>query len=137
VYANFVVEHLDAPLTAFSEWRRVVKPRGALILLASNRASPAFWAAALIPHRARLELKRAGAGVAEHDVIPTHYRANTPWRLHRLLASAGFRPVRIEYVATLHRYVVRAPRLAAILRAAEQRLPPALRSTIVGWYEAI
>jgi SAM-dependent methyltransferase len=40
VYANFVVEHLDAPEAAFHEWRRVLRPDGALVLLTSNRASP-------------------------------------------------------------------------------------------------
>jgi SAM-dependent methyltransferase len=134
VYANFVVEHLDAPEAAFREWRRLLRPEGALVLLTSNRANPLLAMAGLVPERMRTALKRVGAGVAERDVIPTHYRANTPGRLAALLAGAGFTPVEVRYVATLHRYAERKPSLALLLRALERCLPPKLRSTIVAWY---
>lgn len=137
VYSNFVIEHLNAPAAAFAEWRRLLRAGGGLVLLTSNRASPPVAIIALIPRGARLMLKRAGAGVAEEDVIPTRYRANTPWRLDKLLVRAGFRPVDVEHVATLHRYAERAPALAVVLRAVEERLPPSLRSTIVAWYRAV
>lgn len=136
VYTNFVVEHLSAPADAFAEWRRVLKPDGALILLTSNLANPALAIGHLIPRSARLRLKRSGAGVADEDVVPTRYRANTPRRLDTLLVRAGFRPVVVQHVATLHRYAARAPRLATLLRLLEPRLPPALCSTIVAWYRA-
>ena len=54
VYANFVVEHLDAPAAAIREWRRVLRPDGALILLTSNRANPVFAAASLLPRGLRV-----------------------------------------------------------------------------------
>ena len=49
VYANFVVEHLARPQHTFEEWRRVLKPDGALVLLTSNRASPLMGAADRLP----------------------------------------------------------------------------------------
>jgi SAM-dependent methyltransferase len=134
VYANFVVEHLDVPETTLREWRRVLRPDGALILLTSNRASPLFAAASVLPRRARVALKGAGAGVIERDVIPTHYRANTPTRLAALVEQAGFATVEISYVATLHRYAERMPPLARLIRGLERILPPRWRSTIVAWY---
>ena len=134
VYANFVVEHLATPGAAFQEWRRILRPDGALVLLASNRANPVLALASLLPRRFRVVLKRAGAGVVESDVIRTHYRANTPRRLSALLAEAGFAPMTVTYVATLHRYVERAPVLGAVVRLIERLLPSALRSTIVAWY---
>jgi SAM-dependent methyltransferase len=134
VYANFVVEHLDAPEAAFHEWRRVLRPDGALVLLTSNRASPLFAAASLLPCRLRVVLKRAGARVIERDVIRTRYRANTPRRLAALLAGAGFAQVTVSYAATLHRYAERKPGLARLIRALERLFPPRLRSTIVAWY---
>jgi ubiquinone/menaquinone biosynthesis C-methylase UbiE len=137
VYSNFVIEHLEQPPAAFAEWRRVLRPGGALIVLTSNRASPPLLLADLMPQRLRLGLKRAGAGVAERDVIPAHYRANTPRRLRTQLSDAGFRAIRVEHVATLHRYAERAPRIAAVVREFERRLPATLRSTIVGLYRAI
>ena len=134
VYANFVVEHLDAPAAAVREWRRVLRPDGAVILLTSNRANPVLAAASLLPRGLRVALKRAGAGVIERDVIPTRYRANTPRRLAALLGQSGFAAVTVSYVGTLHRYAERKPRLAGVIRALERLLPPPLRSTIVAWY---
>jgi len=134
VYANFVVEHLDAPETTFREWRRVLRPDGALVLLTSNQANPFLAVASLLPHHLRVAIKRVGVGVIERDVIPTRYRANTPKRLATLLAGAGFTVVTVSYVATLHRYAERKPFLAGVIGALERPLPPRLRSTIVAWY---
>lgn len=136
VYANFVVEHLENPATAFREWRRVLHPGGFLILLTTNLANPLVAASARVPRRLRVGLKRAGAGVAEDDVIPVRYRANTPARLDELLRASGFTPVEVEVVATLHRYLARVPALALLLRLFERCLPRRLRSTIVAWYAA-
>jgi SAM-dependent methyltransferase len=136
VYANFVLEHLDAPEAAFREWRRVLRRDGSLVLLTSNQANPVMAAARLLPNRLRVVFKRAGAGVAERDVIPVRYRANAPRRLATVAARAGFGPVAVTYVATLHRYAERKPIIARFLRALERALPPPLRSTIVAWYRA-
>jgi SAM-dependent methyltransferase len=137
VYANFVVEHLDDPAQAFSEWRRVLQPGGGLILLTPNRANPLVAVSAAVPRRLRVALKRRGAGVAEEDVIPVRYRANTPARLDALLRAGGFAPAQVAQVATLHRYAARAPWLAILLRGVERALPSRLRSTIVAWYRAV
>lgn len=137
VYANFVVEHLTDPAAAFREWRRLLQREGALVLLTSNCANPFLAAASLLPRRVRVSVKRAGAGVAEEDVIPTAYRANTPSRLEQLLAAAGFAPVEVVCVATLHRYAERKPRLERTVRSVERLLPPRLHATIVGCYRPV
>jgi SAM-dependent methyltransferase len=134
VYANFVVEHLDRPDAAFRECRRLLRPGGALVLLTTNRANPALALTRLVPQGCRTAIKRAGAGVAERDVIPVRYRANTPAALETGLRRAGFVPVEVVYVATLHRYLERSAFLARLVRASEARLPNRLRSTIVAWY---
>ena len=134
VYANFVIEHLESPLAALQEWRRVLRPDGSVVLLTSNSANPLVGGARLLPHRVRVLLKGAGAGVAEEDVIPARYAANTPRRLAAVVAKAGFAPVEVAFVATLHRYAERKPFLPAVLRGFERLLPPLLRSTIVAWY---
>lgn len=137
VYANFVIEHLRAPGRAFAQWRRVLKPRGALIALTSNSANPVLAASALLPGRARVAIKRLGAGAVERDVIPAHYRANRPDRLDALLCRSGFAPVDVVHVATLHRYTARAPRIQAAIRMVESSLPARLGATIVAWYAAV
>ena len=136
VYANFVVEHLAEPDAAFREWRRMLRPGGSLVLLTSNQANPLLAAARLLPWRARLLVKRSGAGVADRDVIPTHYRANTPRGLAALAARTGFVAQEVAYVAGLHRYAVRLRPLALVLLGLERILPVRLRATIVAHYRA-
>ncbi len=134
VYANFVVEHLAYPERTFSEWRRVLRPGGTLVLLTSNRASPLMAAADRLPQRVRLAIKRRGAGAVERDVYPTRYLANTPKRLALLTTSAGFQAVSVEYVGTLHRYGARLPGVPRALTTIERLLPAERRSTIVAAY---
>ncbi len=134
VYANFVVEHLEQPARTFAEWRRVLRPGGQLVLLTSNRASPIMAVARRLPTRIRLVVKRRGAGVAERDVYPTRYRANTPEQLTHVAAAAGFQPVSIDYVGTLHRYGARVPGLGGLLTALERIFPVSRRSTIVAGF---
>jgi SAM-dependent methyltransferase len=136
VYANFVVEHLRAPAPAFREWRRVLRLGGALIVITSNNANPLLAGARLLPRRLRVALKRLGPGVAERDVFPAVYGANSPRRLALLLREAGFAPFAVEYVATLHRYAGDRRLPAWLLRAYERVLPARLRSTIVACYRA-
>ena len=134
VYANFVVEHLSEPGNTFAEWNRVLRPDGRLVLLTSNRANPVMALADRLPDRARVAVKRRGAGAEERDVYPARYAANTPGRLKEVAEAAGFSPVSTNFVGTLHRYGARVPGLSPILVAIERALPAGRRSTIVASY---
>jgi SAM-dependent methyltransferase len=131
VYANFVVEHLGEPERTFLEWRRVLRTGGQLVVVTSNRSNPAMAVGDRLPQRVRLSIKRRGAGAEERNVYPARYLANTPQQLRSVAEFAGFEPVSIEFVGTLHRYGVRVPGLGWLLRTAEQVLPRERRSTIV------
>ncbi len=131
VYSNFVVEHLADPHQAFVEWRRVLRSGGFLLAVTSNRASPFLAVADRLPQRARLAVKRRGAGAAEQDVYPTRYLANTPALLRDAAAAAGFDPIALELVGTIHRYGARLLGVSPLLRALESTLPAGRRSTIV------
>jgi SAM-dependent methyltransferase len=134
VYSNFVVEHLERPAAAFAEWHRVLRPGGSVVVVTSNRSNPLMAAARVMPQAVRTAVKGRGPGAEARDVFPTRYRANTPSALTSQLAGAGFEPVRVEAVGTLHRYAGERRGAAALLRGFERVLPPRLRSTIVAWY---
>jgi SAM-dependent methyltransferase len=131
VYASFVVEHLDDPEAAFREWHRLLRDDGVALVVTPNMANPLMRAAAALPQRARVALKRFGPGVAPHDVFPAPYRANTVVALQRLATRSGFALSELRYVATLHRYAGehRAPK--AVLLALERLLPAGKRSTLI------
>lgn len=133
VYSNFVVEHLERPPAAFAEWHRVLRPGGSVIVVTSNRSNPLMAAARIMPQGLRTVVKGRGPGAEARDVFPTRYRANTPSALTNQLIGAGFEPVRVVPVATLHRYAGERRAAAALLRGCERALPPRLRSTIVAW----
>ena len=134
VYANFVVEHLVDPAAAFGDWRRLLRPDGRVVIVTSNRASPAMALGARLPSSVRLGIKRRGAGAAEQDVYPTRYRANTPAALALAIEAGGLEPIAVELVGTLHRYAARVPVVPAVLRGAERLVPEGRRSTIVASY---
>jgi SAM-dependent methyltransferase len=134
VYSNFVVEHLERPPAAFAEWHRVLRPGGSVVVVTSNRSNPLMAGARALPQGLRTALKGRGPGAEARDVFPARYRANTPAALTGQLARAGFEPVQVVPVATLHRYAGERRAPAALLRGFERALPARLRSTIVAWY---
>jgi SAM-dependent methyltransferase len=131
VYANFVVEHLDAPEKTFVEWRRVLREGGTLVVVTSNRANPLMALGDRLPEGVRLVIKHRGAGAEERNVYPTSYRANTPALLASTAAGAGFGILSLELVGTLHRYGARIPGAGSVLKSIERALPAERRSTIV------
>ena len=136
VYANFVVEHLEQPRAAFTEWRRLLRRGGGLVVITTNIANPVMRAAHLLPQNTRVAVKRRGAGARERDVFPAYYRANTPAALDATLRGCGFEAVALCTVATLHRYAGGHRGCARLLRGAEHALPSGRRSTIVAEYRA-
>ena len=130
VYASFVVEHLDDPEAAFREWRRVLRD-GAVLVVTPNMANPLMRAAAAVPQRVRVALKRFGPRVEARDVFPTPYRANTVTALRDAAGHAGFVVAELHQVATLHRYAGGRRALTALLLGLERLLPAHRRSTLV------
>lgn len=131
VYASFVVEHLEEPSAAFREWRRVLRPDGALLVVTPNMANPLMRIGASLPQRVRVALKRLGPGVEPRDVFRAPYRANTAAALQRIAGDSGFVVSDMRRVATLHRYAGRHRPLKALLLASERVLPAKWRSTLV------
>jgi SAM-dependent methyltransferase len=90
VTANMVVEHLEEPEAAFSEIRRILKPKGVFLFHTPNARHYLVKTAALVPQWLKTPLIQVLEGRREDDVYPTRYRANTPETIRALAARSGF-----------------------------------------------
>jgi len=90
VTANMVVEHLRDPGQILKEIRRILKPGGLFIFHTPNYLNIKVFGAALVPGWVKNGLIRFFEGRQEADIFKTFYQMNTPGRVRRLCARAGF-----------------------------------------------
>jgi SAM-dependent methyltransferase len=120
VVLKWVAEHLDDPLTVFTECRRVLRPGGRLCILTPNRYSFFTFVSASIPYRLKQVLKRWMFGLHEEDTFPTFYRANDRGRLQGLLAAPDWAREEFRYLPGMWTFFIFSPRLARLVRRLEQ-----------------
>lgn len=88
VFADNVLEHLEAPAAVFAEAARVLRPGGAFLAKTPNRNHYMPLVSRATPHRFH-QWVNARRGRKEADTFPTRYLANTEADLRRLAAGAG------------------------------------------------
>jgi SAM-dependent methyltransferase len=119
VVSAFVFEHLEEPLAAVREMRRVLRPTGRLIFLTPNAWNYNVWLIRLVPNRLHGLFTRRLYGRQDSDTYPVRYRLNTPPQIERTMSTAGFRRVQL-----LHNgdptYVGLSRSLFAVARAIER-----------------
>jgi len=93
-----VVEHLRDPERAFRECRRILKPRGSLLLRTPSKYYPPTFVGRALPHRIRQWANLTLTRTRRQDTFPAYYRANSYRDLRRLSSSAGLEVVSIQYV---------------------------------------
>lgn len=131
IFSDWVLEHVDDPADFFVECGRVLRSGGVLIARTLQRWSPAGIGARIVPNRFHPWLgARLQPGMNEDDIFPTRMRANTRHRLQQLCANAGL-DAATSVCGGLGGYAAGRPRLAAILRGVEERLPPSMSHTLL------
>jgi SAM-dependent methyltransferase len=87
--SSWVIEHLADPRRCFREIARVLRPGGHLIFRTSNLLFYAYLVSWLVPNRFHPKLVTLATGLAEDEVFPAWYRANTRRLLRTELRGVG------------------------------------------------
>jgi SAM-dependent methyltransferase len=111
VISRSVVEHLDRPVAVFTEFQRVLKPGGKVILSTPNKYDYVSVIATITPNRWHGRLVSRLLQVSPDDVFPTLYRANTTRALNRALTAAGLTKKRLENIGHYPVYLMFSPLL--------------------------
>ncbi len=128
ITANMVVEHLERPRDVFSEFARVLKDGGRVIVHTPNAYSHFVLGARLLPRRLKLRLVQRLDGRAPEDVFPAYYRANSRRTLRKQMAAAGLHEEWCRRVASDAVLATTHPLLTALeLLYIRLTLTPALR----------
>jgi ubiquinone/menaquinone biosynthesis C-methylase UbiE len=94
INCRFVVEHLKDPTKAFKEFNRVLKPGGYFLLWTVNLLNYAMIISRTTPTIIH-NLYRKKLLDMEFNNNPTYYKANTIWKLDKVLRKEGFQQKRL------------------------------------------
>lgn len=131
VVADYVLEHVDDPVSFFREVARVIRPGGCFCARTPNAYGYVVWISRLIPNRMHAKVTGyAQADRAEADVFPTVYRCNTQSTLKRLLAEHGF-DCDIDRIEGEPSYMAFSRIAYRVFAVIHRLLPPPLRSTLL------
>lgn len=98
--SNWVIEHVDDPVTHFCEVARVLRPGGAYCFRTPNRWHYFTMGSRLLPYSAHLRIanKLRELPPESHDPYPTRYRANTFAHIRRHCQPSGLVPTALVAV---------------------------------------
>jgi len=114
ITCNMVVEHLDRPHVVFTEFARVLKDGGRVVVHTPNIYSYFVLGSRFVPRRLKLKLAQALDSRVPDEVFPTLYRANTVKKLRAMMAQVGLREERCRMLASEAVFATTHPLLAAV-----------------------
>lgn len=100
VTANMVVEHLEYPVRAFTEVRRVLRSGGKFLIHTPNLKGYIAGLARTLPPAVRSRLAVLLEGRHEEDVYRTYYRCNTEQTIRHTAEASGLDIDIVKYVPT-------------------------------------
>jgi SAM-dependent methyltransferase len=109
VISRSVVEHLTDPVAVFSEFARVLRPGGKVVIITPNKFDYVSVIAALTPYWVHRALVSKIFQVPEDDVFPTLYRANTLSSIRKALNAAGLMENELDTINHYPAYLMFSP----------------------------
>lgn len=135
VSANMVMEHIEHPVVALSEIKRILKPGGLFLFHTINARNYTFAAAKATPQGIKHKLIWLLEGRKEDDVFAVFYRFNTAARIGSVAEEAGLDCAILELLnstaTTAQLGPLCIPELA-VIRMLQGRWAAGYRSNIIG-----
>jgi len=98
IISQWAVEHIPDPVICFSEFHRVLKKKGGLIVVTNSIYNPLMFFSSIFHERIRDVLKtRLLPPEIEEGTFPTYYRCNSLKKMGQVLESIGFSKVSATY----------------------------------------
>jgi SAM-dependent methyltransferase len=125
VFASWVLEHLERPLTTFQSIVRILKPGGLFIFITPNGRHPLSQLNNLFGRFSRTQgkLVKLLYGRLDDDTFPTYYRANSNKQIRRLAAESGL-SIQAIYPVADPTYLMFNDALFRLMCQVEKVIPP-------------
>lgn len=105
INCRFVIEHLKNPALVFKEFNIVLKPDGYFSLGTVNLLNYAMIVSKLTPTFFHNFYRKKFLG-AKFDNVAAFYKANSFWKLDRMLKKQGFEKERLILYGGAYRYLI-------------------------------
>jgi SAM-dependent methyltransferase len=110
-WADYVMEHVEDPMSFLCEVSRVLKPGASFFFRTPNKYHYVSLIGRMTPHwfHERVANRARGLAPDAHEPYPTYYRHNSRKEISDCARSAGFRVVELKFVESEPSYLVFNP----------------------------